>query len=67
MDCWGTARKGRMGKIWKTGFEKLSESLTREFGRGFSETNLEYARKFYFTYTERIFQTLFEEFAVKKS
>lgn len=46
--------------------KKLSESLTKEFGRGFSETNLEYARKFYFTYADRISQTLFEEFAVKK-
>ena len=47
--------------------KKLSESLTKEFGRGFSETNLEYARKFYITYAERISQTLFEEFAIKKS
>ena len=47
--------------------KKLSESLTKEFGRGFSETNLEYVRKFYFTYADRISQTLFEEFAVKKS
>lgn len=45
----------------------MSESLTKEFGRGFSEINLEYARKFYFTYADRISQTLFEEFAVEKS
>lgn len=54
-------------KYGKHVLKKLSESLTKEFGRGFSETNLEYARKFYFTYADRISQTLFEEFAVKKS
>lgn len=45
----------------------LSEHLTERFGRGFSETNLEYARKFYTTYADRISQTLFEEFAVEKT
>lgn len=45
----------------------LSEHLTEKFGRGFSETNLEYARKFYMTYADRISQTLFEEFAVEKT
>lgn len=54
-------------KYGKQVLKKLSESLTKEFGRGFSETNLEYARKFYLTYADRISQTLFEEFAVKKS
>ena len=37
-------------KYGKQVLKKLSESLTKEFGKGFSETNLEYARKFYFTY-----------------
>ncbi len=45
----------------------LSERLTEKFGRGFSATNLEYVRKFYMTYADRISQTLFEEFAVKKT
>lgn len=54
-------------KYGKQVLKKLSEGLTKEFGRGFSETNLEYARKFYVTYADRISQTLFEEFAVKKS
>lgn len=45
----------------------LSEHLTEKFGRGFSETNLEYARKFYMTYADRISQTLFEKFAVEKT
>lgn len=38
------------GKEWaeygKHVLKKFSESLTKEFGRGFSETNLEYAGKF---------------------
>ena len=48
-------------KYGKQVLKKISESLTKEFGRGFSETNLEYARKFYFTYADRISQTVFEE------
>ena len=39
-------------KYGKQVLKKLSESLTKEFGRGFLETNLEYARKFYFTYAD---------------
>ena len=39
-------------KYGKQVLKKLSESLTKEFGRGFSETNLEYARKFYLTYAD---------------
>ncbi len=54
-------------KYGKHVLKRLSESLTKEFGKGFSETNLEYARKFYLIYAERISQTLFEKFAVKKS
>ncbi len=32
----------------------LSERLTEEFGRGFSRSNLEYMRKFYLTYRDRL-------------
>ena len=53
-------------KYGKKVITTLSEHLTEKFGRGFSATNLEYARKFYMTYADRISQTLFEEFAVKK-
>ena len=31
----------------------LSKHLTKEFGRGFSERNLEYMRKFYLLYADR--------------
>ena len=54
-------------KYGKKVITTLSEHLTEKFGRGFSATNLEYARKFYMTYADRISQTLFEEFAVKKT
>lgn len=45
----------------------LSQKLTEEFGKGFSESTLEKARKFYLTYRNRISETLFTEFAIKKS
>ena len=45
----------------------LSKKLTEEFGKGFSESTLEKARKFYLTYKDRISETLFTEFANKKS
>ena len=45
----------------------LSQKLTEEFGKGFSESTLEKARKFYLTYKNRISETLFTEFAIKKS
>lgn len=45
----------------------LSLRLNKEFEKGFSPTNLEYARKFYRTYKDRIPQTLFEKFAIQKS
>lgn len=32
----------------------LSHRLTKEFGRGFSRSNLEYMRKFFLTYLERL-------------
>lgn len=41
----------------------LSKKLTEEFGKGFSESKLEKARKFYLTYKDRISETLFTEFA----
>ena len=47
--------------------KSLSYALTEEFGKGFSATNLEYARKFYLTYADRIPQTVFRKFAVEKS
>lgn len=39
--------------------EKLAKKLTEEFGKGFSERNLQYARKFYSTYKGHISQTTF--------
>ena len=47
--------------------EKLSEALTEQFGRGFSEDTLKNARKFYLTYKDRISETLFSLFAIQKS
>ena len=43
----------------------LSEKLTKEFGKGFSETNLEQMRKFFKVYG--ISQTLSEEFRLSWS
>ena len=48
-------------------FDRLSEALTEEFGRGYSRETLRNARKFYLTFQERISQTLFTEFAIEKS
>ncbi len=36
--------------------KELSIALTKEFGRGFSRSNLEYMRKFYLTYQDRAAQ-----------
>lgn len=36
--------------------KELSAALTKEFGRGFSRSNLEYMRKFYLTYQDRAAQ-----------
>ena len=47
--------------------DTLAEALTEEFGRGYSRESLRNARKFYLTFSDRISQTLFEEFAIKKS
>lgn len=37
--------------------KQLSIDLTREFGKGFSQRNLEYFRKFYLNYSDRISKT----------
>ncbi len=47
--------------------KKLSEALTEQFGRGFSEDTLKNARKFYLTYKDRIGETIFSLFAIQKS
>lgn len=44
---------------------KLSEKLTRDYGKGFSKRNLEQMRKFYLTYS--ISQTVSEEFKLSYS
>lgn len=51
----------------KTIIKRMSEILTAEFGKGFSKSNLENARKFYLTYKNRIDETLFRQFAVEKT
>lgn len=47
--------------------KQLSKDLTREFGRGYSYTNLEYIRKFYVIYQNRISQSVIEEFNSKST
>ncbi len=47
--------------------KKLSEALTKQYGRGFSTDTLENARRFFLTYQDRISETLFRKFAVEKS
>lgn len=46
---------------------RLSDSLTKHFGRGFSVDNLENMRKFYLVYKDRISENLFRKFALEKS
>lgn len=46
---------------------KLSEALTKEFGRGYGVATLKNCRQFYLAYKDRISQTLFSLFAVQKS
>lgn len=41
--------------------------LQKEFGKGFSKTNLEYFRRFYLMYEDRITQTVFQQFAIEKT
>ena len=52
-------------KYGKQIIKDLSAKLNDEFQRGFSESNLENARKFYLCYKDRISETLFTEFAIK--
>lgn len=47
--------------------KKLSDRLNAEFEKGFSVSTLEKARMFYLLYKDRISETLFTEFALKKS
>ena len=47
--------------------DRLAEVLTEEFGRGYSRKTLRSARQFFLLYKDRISQTLFTEFAVKRS
>ena len=46
--------------------KRLSEALTEQYGRGFSEDTLKNARKFYLTYSSRISETVFSLFAIQK-
>ena len=43
-------------------FSKALIKLMEEFGKGFSESTLEKARKFYLTYKNRISETMFTNF-----
>lgn len=54
-------------KYGKKIVKQLSEELTEEFGRGFSEDTLQNARKFYLSYENRISETLFRKFAEEKN
>lgn len=47
--------------------EKLSDTLTIEFGHGYSVDTLKNARKFYLTYKDRISEPVFHLFAVERS
>ncbi|MBD5088688.1 MAG: DUF1016 domain-containing protein [Clostridiales bacterium] len=47
--------------------KKLSDRLQKEFGKGFSKTNLEYIRRFYLIYEDRITQSVFQQFAIEKT
>ena len=45
----------------------LSDSLTEKFGKGFSKVNLEFFRRFYLNYKDRIAETVFRQFAIEKT
>lgn len=45
----------------KETISRLSHELNKEFGKGYSVSNLEYMRSFYITYQSRISQTMFGE------
>lgn len=63
-----TQQKGeKRAKYGDEVIKRLSERLQAEFGRGFAEGSLKYARKFYITYANRISETLFSLFAIEKS
>ena len=47
--------------------KRLSETLTAQYGRGFSVDTLENAQKFFLIYQDRISETVFRKFAVEKS
>ncbi len=47
--------------------QNLSDTLNKEFGRGFSVDTLENARKFYLSYQERISEAVFRKFVIEKS
>ena len=49
-------------KYAKETLVKLSNELTKEFGKGYSVSNLEYMRTFYITYEHRISQSLIGKF-----
>lgn len=50
-------QKGKhRAKYGKTVLKDLSLRLSKEFGKGFSERNLEYMRKFYLLYKNRAIQ-----------
>lgn len=45
----------------------ISQSMTRQYGRGFSVDSLENMRKFYLAYRDRITETAFRLFTVEKT
>jgi predicted nuclease of restriction endonuclease-like (RecB) superfamily len=46
----------QQGVEGKQTLKELSKRLTSEFGRGFSKSNLEYMRRFYLEYCDRVFK-----------
>ena len=47
-------RGAKRAEYGKQVLRDLAERLTTEFGRGFSRSNLEYMRKFFLTYRDRL-------------
>lgn len=47
-------RGAKRAEYGKQVLRELAERLTAEFGRGFSRSNLEYMRKFFLTYRDRL-------------
>ncbi|MDE6759520.1 MAG: PDDEXK nuclease domain-containing protein [Lachnospiraceae bacterium] len=61
-------QKGKLrAKYGSQVIKKLSERLQKKFGKGFSKTNLEYIRRFYLMYEDRITQSVFQQFAIEKT